>query len=195
MLRLALILICCLALAAPAWAGWDEGVAAYKRGDYETALREFRPLAEQGDARAQTNLGDMYADGRGVAQDYAEALKWYRLAAEQGDAHTQANLGVMYAEGQGVARDDAEAVKWFRLAAELGDAYAQTNLGVMYAEGLGVAQDYVQAHMWLTLAGAQGLESAAESRDIVVGRMTPAQVAEAERLARAWRLETRGPVE
>ncbi len=155
----ALILLCWLALAAPAWADFDEGVAAYNRGDYETALQEFRPLAEQGDAYAQTNLG------------------------------------VMYAEGLGVVRDDAEAVKLFRLAAELGDAYAQTNLGVMYAEGLGVAQDYVQAHMWLTLAGAQGLESAAESRDIVVGRMTPAQVAEAERLARAWRPQTRGPVE
>ncbi len=119
--RLALILICCLALAAPAWAGWDEGVAAYKRGDYETALLEFRPLAEQGDARAQTNLGDMYANGLGAPQDYAEAAKWFRLAAEQGDAHTQGHLGDMYADGRGVAQDYAEALKWSRLAAEQGE--------------------------------------------------------------------------
>ena len=57
---------------------------AYNRGDYETALKKFLPLAEQGNASAQYNLGVMYANGRGVPQDYAEAMKWYRLAAEQG---------------------------------------------------------------------------------------------------------------
>ncbi|MCH8098520.1 MAG: sel1 repeat family protein [Proteobacteria bacterium] len=83
---LALIAALCtgvtLGLTAPAWAGVDEGVVAYNRGDYATALREWRPLAEQGDAEAQFNLGLMYYKGRGVPQDYAEAVKWYRLAAE-----------------------------------------------------------------------------------------------------------------
>ncbi len=67
---------------APAWAGFDEGVAAYERGDYVTALHEFRPLAEQGLAVAQFALGAMYAEGQGVPQDYAAAVKWYRLAAD-----------------------------------------------------------------------------------------------------------------
>jgi len=113
---LALIAALCagltLGLTAPAWAGWDEGVAAYQRGDYATALRELRPLAEQGHARSQHNLGTMYSKGHGVPQDYAEAIKWYHKAAEQGDADAQFNLGVMYSDGQGVPQDDAEAVRW-----------------------------------------------------------------------------------
>ncbi len=70
--------------------GWD----AYEAGDYATALQEFRPLAEQGNAYAQYNLGIMYEIGQGVPQDYAEAVKWYRLAAEQGDAYAQTILGL-----------------------------------------------------------------------------------------------------
>ena len=80
--RLILMVALVVGLAAPAWAGWDEGVAAYDRGDYETALREFRPLAEQGNARAQNRLGLMYDWGSGVPRDRAEAAKWYRKAAE-----------------------------------------------------------------------------------------------------------------
>ena len=78
--------------------GWD----AYEAGDYATALQEFRPLAGQGNAYAQTNLGFMYESGQGVPQDYAEAVKWYRLAAEQGNALGQTNLGVMHEKGKGV---------------------------------------------------------------------------------------------
>ncbi len=113
-LLLALVLAC--ALSAPAWAGFDEGLAAAKRGDYETALREWRPLAERGDADAQYNLGVMYDTGQGVAQDYAEALKWYRRAAEQGHADAQSNLGFMYAKGQGVVQDYVQAHMWLNLA-------------------------------------------------------------------------------
>ncbi len=157
---LALIAAMCagftLGLTAPAWAGVDEGVAAYKRGDYATALREFRPLAEQGDAKAQRNLGRMYRTGRGVPQDYARAVGWYRKAAEQG------------------------------LAA------AQRNLGKMYYEGKYVPQDYVQAHMWYDLAASgfppgEARDRAARKRDKVAERMTPAQVAEAQKLAQEWR--------
>ena len=74
----------CLLLATPAWAGYDEGVEAFNRGDYPTALHEYRKAAEQGDAAAQYNLGLMYANGRGVPQDYVEAHKWLNLAATQG---------------------------------------------------------------------------------------------------------------
>ena len=82
MKRLVLTTAILIGLAAPAGAGFDEGLAAYGRGDYETALREWRPLAEQGLAVAQFNLGLMYDEGQGVPQDYAEAVKWYRKAAE-----------------------------------------------------------------------------------------------------------------
>ena len=119
---LALIAAMCagliLGLTVPAWAGVDEGVAAYKRGDYATALREFRSLAEQGFAEAQNKLGIMYQHGVGVPQDYAGAAGWYRKAAEQGDAIAQGNLCFIYANGLGVPQDYARAVGLWRKAAE-----------------------------------------------------------------------------
>ncbi len=117
--------------AAPAGADFKAGAEAYQRGDYATALTEFRPLAQQGNAEAQNNLGFMYSNGRGVPQDYGEAARWYRRAAAQGNAGAQFNLGVMYLKGRGVPQDDAEAVRWYRRAAEQGDADEQSYLGVM----------------------------------------------------------------
>ena len=111
------------ALAAPVAAGpFEDGLAAIERGDYATAFRLWRPLAEQGEAKAQNNLGVMYDKGLGAAQDYAEAVKWYRRAAEQGFADAQYNLGVMYSKGQGVAQDYVQAHKWLNLAATKGDS-------------------------------------------------------------------------
>ena len=118
---LALIAALCagftLGLTAPAWAGWDEAAAAHKRGDYATAIRELRPLAEQGDGDAQFNLGIMYDVGLGVRHDYAEALQWYRKAAEQGHAKAQFNLGLMYTNGEGAPQNYAQAHMWYNLAA------------------------------------------------------------------------------
>ena len=91
-LRAVAIAILLSLLATPAWAGLAEGVAAYKRGDYATALREFRPLAEQGIADAQNTLGVMYFHGHGVPQDYAEAAKWYRKAVKRGHAEAKEAL-------------------------------------------------------------------------------------------------------
>jgi hypothetical protein len=171
-------------LATPAWAGMDEGIAAYNRGDYATALREFRPLAEQGLAEAQYNLGNMYRTGWGVPQDYAEAERWYRRAVEQGNASAQFNLGVMYYNS--LPQDYTEAAKWFRKAANQGNADAQYHLGAIYDNGYGVPQDYVQAHMWYSLAEAQGRTAAAWNQGRVAKLMTSAQIAEAQRLAREW---------
>ena len=180
---LALIVARCgkfiLGLMAPAWAGFYKGVAAYNRGDYATALRELRPLAEQGVAEAQLNLALMYANGRGVPQDYAEAMKWYRKATERGYAKAQYRLGSMYFTGQGVPQDDARAVGWWRKAAKQGYAEAQYILGRMYGEGLGVPQDYAHAHMWFNLAASrfspgEGRDLAVKNRDTVAKRMTPA---------------------
>ena len=169
-----------------AWAGWDEGKAAYDRGDYATAMRQWRPLAEQGNADAQFYLGFMYALGQGVPQDHAEAAKRYRTAAAQGDAEAQFYLGVAYGRGRGVTQDYAKSAKWFRLAAEQGFALGQNNLGVVYQVGRGVPQDYVQAHMWYNLATIRSEEAAIKNRDVLARYMTPAQLAEAQRLAREW---------
>ena len=156
-LRAAVVLVLALALPAPVLAAdLEAGLEAYDRGDYATALEEWRPLAEQGDADAQLGLGAMYFYGQGVPQDYAEAVKWYRLAAEQGQAD------------------------------------AQIALGFMYFFGHGVPQDYVQAHMWYSLAA--GRSSPGEDRDQLISyrdeveaKMSPEQIAEAERLAREWK--------
>ncbi len=172
------------ALAGTAVAGpFEDGESAYERGDYATAVREFRVLAAQGHAIAQYSLGVMYSKGQGVPQDYAKAAKWYRRAAEQGDAPAQYNLGVMYNEGKGVPQDHVQAANLYRKAAAQGVAVAQNALGKMYYGGEGVPQDHVQALMWFNLAGAQGHALAAMTRDLLVLLMTPAQIAEAQKVA------------
>ena len=136
----------------------EDASKAFRNGDYTTALGLLGPLASHGTAEAQYELGFLYYNGMGVPQDYAEAVKWYRLAAEQGFAE------------------------------------AQHDLGVMYLEGKGVPQDYVLAHMWFNLAASHipasnkaDLESAVSDRDLVASKMTPAQIAEAQKLARDWK--------
>ncbi len=181
-----------LGLTTPAWAGLYEAEAAYHRGDYATVLRELRPFAEQGNANGQYILGVMYEKGQGVPRDSTEAVKWFRKVAEQGHAKAQNNFGFMYQNGQGVPRDSAEAVKWYRKAAEQRHADAQVNLGVAYEKGRGVPQDYVQAHMWFNLAASrlppgEKRDKAAKNRDTVAERMTPAQISEAQKLAREWK--------
>ena len=186
MKSLVLVLVFLAWFVTPAIADFDAGMTAYKRGDFATAFRELKPLAEDGVPRAQFYLGVMYAKRQGVPQDYTEAVRWYRLAADQGEAFAQADLGVMYAKGQGVPQDYTKAVRWYRLAAAQGIAAAQYNLGVLYAKGQGVPQDYVQAHMWLSLATAQGDKMASDARDLVAAKMSSAQIEEAKRLAREW---------
>src|SRR6516164_5500291 len=122
-----------VSFAASVVAGpFEDGTAAYGKGDYATALLLLRPLAEQGLAKAQILLGVMYARGQGVAQSSAEAMKWYRRAADQGDAAGQTALGAIYANGLGVPQDQAKAMEWFRKAADQGFATAQNDLGSMY---------------------------------------------------------------
>jgi len=124
---------------------------AYKRGDYTTALRIIRQLADQNDAFAQNSLGVMYAKGQGVPQDYREAVKWFRRLADQGNANAQSNLGFMYQKGWGVTQDYAEAMRWYNLSA------------------------------------AQGNDLGRRNRDSLAEKMTPAQIAEAKKLAREWK--------
>ncbi len=160
--------------------------------DDAAAVVWYRKAAEQGYAFAQLNLGFMYDNGQGVAEDDASAVVWYRKAAEQGDADAQFNLGVMYDNGQGVAKDDAAAVVWYRKAAEQGQASAQYNIALKYENGDGFYQDYVQAHKWFNLSAANypagsDREDAKRKREGVAAKMQPDQIAEAQRLASAWR--------
>jgi TPR repeat protein len=142
-------------------ADFKAGLEAYNRGDFAAAVREWQPLAEQGDAHAQYNLGLLYARGKGVPQDYARAAEWYRKAADRGVAVAQYNLGVMYANGQGVPKNAQEAANWFRKAAEHGMVAAKTGLGRMYYEGEGSFRNYTEAAQWYRKAADAGVASAA----------------------------------
>ena len=153
------ILIISILMAGPAIAEpFEDATKAYFSGDYAAAYRLIKPMAEKGLPEAQFNLGLMYNNGQGVPQDYAEAVTWYRKAAEQGNAKGQYSLGMMFYRGRGVPKD------------------------------------YVLAHMWLNLATSRypALEKAKREwaeifRDIAASKMTHAQLAEAQKLAREWK--------
>jgi len=149
--------------------------------DYAEAVRVYKVAAAQGHPQAQYNLGVLYDRGEGVKQDYAEAVRWYKLAAAQGDENAQVNLGLMYRKGQGVAQNYAEAVRWYTLAAPR-NSVARHDLGDMYVNGQGVARDYKKAYMWLSLAG---YKDSLQSRETIAAKMTPQEVVEAQRMARA----------
>ena len=180
-----LTLIVLLGSAGVSWgADLQKAGDAYGSGDYAAVLRKLTPLAEQGNAPAQSGLGWMYENGRGVPQDDKAAVTWYTLAAEQGLAHAQYNLGVMYDDGAGVTQDDKTAVTWYTLAAEQGDATAQYNLGWMYTKGTGVPQDYIRAHMWANLAASSGDNFGVTLRGGLAKQMTPTDISAAQKLAR-----------
>ena len=103
-------------------ADFAAGLAAYEKRDYAGAIREWRPLAEAGDAAAQFNLGLLYYDGLGLPQNYAEALEWFRRSADKGYAKAQLNLGAMYGSGRGVKRDYVQSYMWLSICAASGDA-------------------------------------------------------------------------
>lgn len=152
-----------MTLAGMAFAGpLEDGVAAYDRGDYATALRLLHPLANGGNRDAQYRLGIMYGTGQGVPQDYVDARKWYRMAADQGNADAQNNLGIMYVKGEGVPQDYVEAHRWFNLAASRYPA-----------------------------AETEKRNTSVKNRDLAAAMMTPQQIAEAQKLARDWK-PTRG---
>ncbi len=163
---------------------FQKGLAAYAAGDYVTAHREWKPLAEQGDVGVQYLLGEFYFDGLGVPQDYKEAAKWYRKSAEQGLAEAQFTLGAMLLEGIGVPQDYKGAAKWNLKAAQQGLAASQYSLGLMYSYGLGVLQDNSLAHMWYNIASANGDELGGEYRDKLAKRMTREAIEKAQAMAR-----------
>ena len=117
------------------------------------------------------------------AGDYQKAFRLFKPLAEQGDTWSQSNLGLMYANGEGVPKDDAKAAHWTRKAAEQGYVIAQSNLGIIYATGEGVPENNVKAYAWCSIAATQGHKKAKNNKRIIKKRMTPAQIAEAQKLS------------
>ncbi len=141
-------------------AGVEEGLAAYRAGNFAVAIQEFRTAAENGNSTAQVSLGFMYLRGHGVVEDLAQAVHWLQLAAEQGVAPAQHSLALLYYEGRGVDRNSAIAANYFESAALQGLADAQFNLGVLNSRGDGVRQDDTLARFWYLKAAKQGVSDA-----------------------------------
>jgi uncharacterized protein len=176
-----LIALMLFATTPVAAGGFEDGYAAYAAGDYQKALRIWKPFAEQGNVLAQFRLGRMYEVGEGVPQNYAKAVYWYTRASHY--VRAQFNLGAMYQRGAGVPVDHAKAVHWYSKAAKLGFSKAQGRLGLWYAKGEGVPENDVRAYAWVSIAAAQGDADAKKNKGIMVKYMTPTQIAEAQKLS------------
>lgn len=153
-LRILFTLTICITTSS--YAGIDEGVDAYQRGDYAAALQEFTALAKQDNAKAELQLGYMYELGRGVVENSNVAITWFRKAANHGSEVAQFKLGKAYLNGQGVAQDYEQAYKWILKSAESGFSGAQSLLGDMYEKGEGgVTQNSKEANKWHMKASGQ----------------------------------------
>src|SRR5450830_3436 len=134
----------------------SDAKAAIAKGDFAKAARIYQQAAQEGDVKAEYNLGLMYLNGDGVKQDNAEALKWFKASANGGFSEAQYRLGVIYFRNDIVPIDYAEAVKWYRAAALQGHVRSQLDMGVIYYSGAVVDQDYAEAIKWYKLAATQG---------------------------------------
>jgi hypothetical protein len=172
------------AVAEPAANGALPGGQSLLRSGEAMALAQ---RAEDGDAKAQFQLGVAYFKGETVERDPPQALKWIEKSAAQGLADAQYMLGAMHHAGRGALQSFPLAYKWFELAAQQNHADAQYSLGVMYRNGQGVAIDKATAYIWFNLAAAQGHERAREARNSVLPSLTPDQVLAAQKAAQEWR--------
>lgn len=176
-----------LLFASAAWSGdYQKGLDAYSSADYETALAEWQPSADSGDAESQFGLGQMYGNGFGVMMDDAQALKWYGLAVQQGHAQAQCNLAVMYQNGWGVTQSDEEAARLFTMAANQGIIEAQVAMGRMLAMDFSEDFDPVQAYKWFSIAMLFDNIDARVKQEAVADKMTPEQIVAAESLVQHW---------
>ena len=143
-------IVTCIGLVPVFAFDFAAGMKAYEAHDFTRAMREWRPLADAGDAMAQFNLGLLHYEGQGAPQDYAEAARWFQSAADQGYAKAQLNLGALYGSGKGVKRDYARAYMWLSLCAATGDEKCATQRDLvaakLNAKTLALAQK--QAREW-----------------------------------------------
>ncbi len=148
-----------LVLASPALADVKAGVDAWSKGNYPGALKEWRPLAINGDADAQFNLGQAYKLGRGVPVDLLQAEDWYRKAALQGHMQAEDNFGLVQFQNG----NRQKAMPWIEKSAARGEPRAQYVLGTALFNGDLVAKDWVKAYALMTRASASGLPAASTS--------------------------------
>ena len=174
-------------IALPAMADFQEGGDAYKNGDYETAAREFLPLAKKGDHRAMYALGSMYAAGHGVPRDLDESRRWFSKAARYGRPDAQYKLGLIYARGLGVKPDPRRAINWFGKSARQGYGLSQYQVGLMYRQGEGVGQNNIKAYAWLQTAAGNAVPEAQSLLEQITAELTPEELAEANKLSREYR--------
>lgn len=155
------------------------------------AVRWYRLSAEKGSATGQVSLGDMYHHGEGVPKSDGEAVRWYNLAVDQGNADAQFKLGGMYLKGTGVPKDGPEAIRLYTLAADQGHSFALFDLARIYRSGEGVPKNDVLAYKWFNiLAALHDDEISRRAREELGRKMTPAQIAEAQRLSSEWKVST-----
>ncbi len=154
--------------------------------DFKEAAVWYEKLAKQGDARAQTSLGLMYARGYGVEKNMNTARKWWSFAAAQNDPGAQFNLGVIYSRGDGVEPDYPQAAQWLNRASQRGHVQAQRLLGLLHYEGKGVERDPVRAYYWLKVAALQGDDVSGDALKTVGKGMSADQVRQAEAQADEW---------
>ena len=158
--------------------------------DPVTAFGWFEQAAAQGITDAQVAVGSAYLHGVGVAKDETQAELWLRKAAELGNADGQVNLGVMYVQGRGVAQDPVVAAELFTRAAQQDHSVGQIHLGMLHAEGVGGPPNLTEALKWFAIASRKGDELSQQARQFgsaIIDRMTPDEIATAQRLAKAWR--------
>lgn len=176
-------------------ANLEKGMAAFSEGDYETAMAECQPLADEGNVGAMFCVGRMYANGFGVPMNDELALKWYGLASGEGHPEALYNLALMHANGWGVAMNDVPAAGFYRLAAGFGWVPAQAAMGYCYKHGAGVERDLVKAYMWFDIAAHNGDYSAASERDNLIDRLTAEEIQDGKDSAVAYLASHEGQAE
>lgn len=159
--------------------------------DTVTRIDELRPVAEQGTAEEQYNLGVQYENA--LPRDHREAVRWYRMAAMQRHAGAFYRLCALSDMGRGIPQDYQEALRWCRLAADHRHGAAMFLIATYYEKARGVPKDVVQAYQWYNLAASNGHEAGAKWRDRLARDMTPTQIAQAQFLARNWKPKTEEP--
>ncbi len=146
--------------------------------------------AKAGVPNAMNALGVIFSDGKVVPKDETKAQQFFMQAASLGFVEAYNNLGLRSAQGIGRPADPFDAIEWFKLAAEQGYAEAQQNLGIMIVNSGQAAKDpkkASEAYMWLTLSGRQGDIEAQAARSRFMQTMKPAEIAEGDRMAAAWK--------
>ena len=169
--KLILVFFTCQALNC--YADFEDGGIAYLKGDYESAAKEFIPLAERGDHRAMYALGSMYTEGHGVEKDLKKAFKLFTEAAQNGRADAMYKLGMMYEEGLGIKQNFKKALRFYQKSAKQGYPLGQYKFGLMYVKGKGVKKNPVNAYAWLVVAGHYFIYELADSSNSNIDEQPP----------------------